>query len=138
MADINPNARTDATAVAEIFDTDLTPAQLNAFINTAHTVVQNNLLNKGLNEETLTQIELWLSAHYACVLDPRVERESVGREWSATYQGKTDKGFESTFYGQHALTLDSSHTLTKLGKVKKASMNVHTTADGDNMKQVYG
>lgn len=117
MATLNPAARTDADSVKEIIETELTDDVINAFINSAHLTVQNKLAASGLGSETLADIEKWLAAHYMAVARQRqTETESVGGEWSVKYQGRTDTGLNSTFYGQTALGLDTTGTLASLGK----------------------
>jgi hypothetical protein len=120
--------RTTATAVKVILDTDLTDAQITAFITTANALVDDQLLNKGLSSTILTEIEKWLAAHLASIRDQRVSRESIGDEYSATYQGKTDMGLEATLYGQTALALDTTGTLRST-KLKVADFEVYTTPD---------
>lgn len=128
MAALDPEARVSPDEVKEIIETDLAGDELNVFINTAHYLVQENLLNKGLSANILTQIELWLSAHYLAIRDQRVEEEWVGGEWKAKYQGKTAMGFEATTYGQQALMLDTSGSLVSIG-LKRAIVEVYSERD---------
>lgn len=128
MATLDPDARVAVSDVEDIIDTDLTDGQINAFINTAHRFIQANLLGVGLSADILTQIELWLAAHFLAIRDQRVESESVGGEWSAKYQGKTAMGFQATLYGQQALTLDSSGTLASVG-LKRVTFEVYSEED---------
>lgn len=128
MATIDPDARVSADDVKEIIETSLTDSQINAFINTAHHHVQDNLLNKGLSASKLTQIELWLSAHFLAIRDQRVESEGVAGEWQARYQGKTGMGFEATTYGQQALMLDTTGTLASSG-LKPVTFEVYSERD---------
>lgn len=128
MATLDPDARVDAGGVKEIIETSLADTLINAFINTAHHLVQEDLLNKGLSSDLLTEIELWLAAHFLAIRDKRVEKESVGNEWSATYQGKTKMGFEATTYGQQALMLDTTGSLAAIG-LKRATFEVYSEQD---------
>ena len=129
MASLVSGARVDADGVKEIVDTDLTNAQINNFINAAHLlVVQADLAGSGLAEALLVEIERWLSAHFLSIRDKRVEQESVGGEWSAKYQGKTDMGLEATTYGQQALALDTSGELAATG-LKRATLEVYSYVD---------
>ena len=124
MADLDPEARVDADDVKEIFETDLTDAQVNAFINTAHLLVEEELGNQGLSEGRLTEIEKYLSAHFAALRDQRLESETTGEHsWRA--QGKTDMGLDATIYGQQARILDTSGTLANASIPKQlASIEV--------------
>ena len=47
------------------------------FITTANIFINQVLGTAGLSEELLTQIELWLAAHFTCMMDPRVSFETI-------------------------------------------------------------
>lgn len=111
--------RVSGAEVKEIMDTDLTDSELDPFITTANALVNDRLQGK-LGTELLTQVELYLAAHFASLKDQRIQQESQGNV-STTFQGKTGMGLNFTHYGQMALSLDSSGTLAKLGK-RKASL----------------
>src|SRR5574340_201890 len=87
------------------------------FIQTASLVVDEELLNSGLSEERLRQIELWLAAHLSCTMDPRIKTEKMG-DASNTYQIADGQGLASTTYGLQVLLLDSSGKLANLYKPK--------------------
>lgn len=128
MATLDPDARVSPADVKEIIETDLADTALHVFINTAHNLVQDALVSTsaGLSNARLTDIELWLSAHYLAVgMERQVQSERVGDEWQATYEGKTDMGLNSTRYGQMALGLDTSGKLATLGK-QRARFKVFT------------
>ena len=123
MADLIAGARVDAAQVKEIFETDLTDQEINACINLANTLISSlGLAAAGVTAATLTQIELLLSAHYCCLKDPRAQKEKVGQDFDVTYQGKTDMGLNSTFYGQQAIALDPSGILASHAKGLKRAM----------------
>lgn len=130
MATLDSSARIEPDELREIIDTDLGDSILNAFINSAHYFIQENLLGKGLSANILTQIELWLSAHFLAIRDQRVESEGVAGEWQARYQGKTAMGFEATTYGQQALALDTSGTLASVG-LKAVTFEVYSEQDSE-------
>ena len=114
MAGVVSGSLIQVSDLIEIYETELTEAQLGAFVNMAHYVIQANLLDKGLGTELLTQIHLNLAAHFASTRDQRLARVKIeGLE--ETYQGKTDMGLDATFYGQTAKMLDSTGTLAELG-----------------------
>ena len=115
MADLNPDARVEADEVKEIFETDLSDGQVNAFINTAHLLVAEEISNQGLSEDRLTEIEKYLAAHFSSLRDPRVSRETTGG-YSYDVQGRTDLGLDATLYGQQVKLLDKS------GRLSAASM----------------
>lgn len=121
MADLSEDARVDADAVKEIFDTDLTDAQMNAFINTANNLVTEELGNAGLSADRLTEIEKYLSAHFAALRDPRFAQEAIG-DYRYQVQGKTEIGLDSTYYGQQAKLLDSSGILSTLNMTRRQAV----------------
>jgi len=73
-----------------------------------------------LSATLLERIEAFLSAHFYAHADQLKQSESIGRS-SAVYQGRTEVGLRSTQYGQTAVDLDLTGTLSSLGK-KKATM----------------
>jgi hypothetical protein len=106
-------ARVSDTDVFAIIDTSL--SDIDVFINTAHRMVDGYLLNTDLDEETLTDIERYLSAHVLSVQDMRVK--SVGVDvLSESYQGQWGFGLKGTSYGQMAILLDTSGTLGKIAE----------------------
>lgn len=120
-------ARITVSDLQDIYDTVLTSGQLTAFINTANTFINNSeLVEVGLSESLLTEIEKYLAAHFASLRDQRVQQENTAGEYSATYQGKTDMGFNSTQYGQMAVALDTSGTLAA-ASLKRGRMKVFST-----------
>lgn len=123
MATIDPDARVDPNDVRDIFDTDLDDGHLNAFINGAHRIVEDQLASSGLGQTTLDQIELYVSAHLATLWDQRAASESIGSEYTVSYQGQTGMHFEATFYGQTAMTMDKTGTLASAG-LKRARFDV--------------
>lgn len=123
MADIAEGVRIEADSVQEVFNTNLTDAQVNAFINMAHRFVDANLLDEGLAAGTLVDIELMLSCHFCALNDPRMKSENVAGEWSFSVQGVTGISLDATFYGQQAKLLDPTGKLDELGSnLKQASI----------------
>lgn len=113
MAEIDPEARVNPGDVRDIIDTELKDSQVNAHINTAHLVAGRIT---SLPEATMKMIELWLSAHFVAITDPELKSESVGGEWSTSYNVKTPgEGLEATRFGQQAIELDTSGTLVESG-----------------------
>lgn len=127
MATVVSGSRITVDDLTDIFDTILTESQLSAFINTAHNLIQANLLSSGLGETILTEIHKYLAAHFASLRDLRLQKERVA-DVSYDYQGKTDMGFRSTLYGQMALALDTSGKLASLA-LKPATFLVFDTPD---------
>lgn len=114
-------SRVTPEEVQEIIDTELTSAQITARITYATTFVDDYLDDgkKGLSEESLKEIERWLSAH---LIAATTERPAIEEEAGPVRQRFSDiftQGFNSTTYGQMAIGLDSSGTLAKMSDSKK-------------------
>ena len=109
-------ARTTPTEVNAIFDTDLSDSSLSEWIDIASSVVDDvETEDSSISDTRLTQIEKLLAAHYASAQDQRIENTS--RETaSVTYQGETGMNLRGTKYGQQAIQLDPTGTLSTLGK----------------------
>lgn len=109
-------ARTTPTEVKEIFDTDLADSSVSEWIDIASSVVDDVVSNdNSLSDTRLTQIEKLLAAHYASAQDQRIadtSRETA----SVSYQGDTGMNLQGTKYGQQAIQLDPTGTLSTLGK----------------------
>lgn len=110
MAERDAAARVNAEQVRDIISTTLSESQINAFINTAHQVVEQRLNGKQIPEALLAEIELWLAAHFLSMRDPRKKQVKVD-DMAVTYQGETGVGLEATSYGQQAVALDPTGTL---------------------------
>jgi hypothetical protein len=128
MANLADDARVTVAEVQEIIDTDLALGHIAAFINTAHHLVDEYLLNKGLSSDILAEIEKWLAAHFLSMKDQRKSQERMGADWNVVYQGKTDMGLNATLYGQQALVLDTTGSLASTG-LKRATFEVHSEFD---------
>lgn len=110
--------RVDGDDVKGIFDTTLTAGDLGPFIDTANALVNEHLQDEGVGSTLLTQIEKWLSAHFAAMWDQRVSEESVGQSrWK--YEGSDGMALQSTRYGQQAVALDPTGKLAKLNETRK-------------------
>jgi len=116
--------RVTAEEVKVVFDTQEADATVEAFIGVANRMVTANLSGE-LNDDILTDIELFLSCHFLSCKDPRTSEES-DVEVSAKFTAKYGKGFESTTYGQMALSLDSTGILINLGK---SGVTVHAVVE---------
>jgi len=111
--------RTNVDAVTEILDnTELSEDIIESFINSANVFVTNALGTKGLTVAVLTEIERWLAAH---MIVATRERQSVKEEAGTAkiqWAGVWGSGLLSTTYGQTAVALDTSNTLTAIAKIK--------------------
>ena len=118
----------DADAVSEIVDTDLTDAQINAFLNMAYyrtRPLSGQLSDCGGSGAEEGIIKL-LAAHFVKVNEGDVKSEWVGREWKVEYRGEGGMGLNATIYGQQAIAMDCSGKLASAG-LKKAGIYVVDT-----------
>lgn len=123
MASRDPNARVTPEQVMDIISTSLTEGQINAMINTAHQVAEQHLSAQGLDEDLLTQIELWLSAHYVCMRDPQKDTVKVDEVQVKYHRGQAGTGLAGSVYGQQAVALDPTGSLAS-ASLKKAVISV--------------
>jgi hypothetical protein len=65
-----------------------------------------------LSDARLSEIELYLAAHFCSLREPRLASEGID-VLSARYQGKTGMYLEATHYGQMAMMFDSTGTLRR-------------------------
>lgn len=84
------------------------------YITTASVVSNQFLTGKGLSEELLTQIEIYLAAHFAILAVERggLIKDAMGVS-SAGYTSPNNRlvGLMSTRFGQTAVTLDPTGSL---------------------------
>lgn len=103
-------ARVTDEEVRKIINTNIT--DISAFITAANLLVTNKLGDSDLDDDTLKQIELWISAHAVTIQD---RSESLAEkevdEAKEKYTGKFGMGLNSTKYGQMAIDLDTTKIL---------------------------
>ncbi len=111
-------ARTTATAVKKIISTDLSdPIVEDGFIASATELVTNALGDDTtLSDDLKEEIEKWVTAHLLASTREQQIQSGEAKGSKVVYQGKTGIGFESTFYGQMALRLDTTGKLASLGR----------------------
>jgi hypothetical protein len=108
--------RVTATTVKEIIQTTLSDDVINTnHIKTANTFVDEYLNTVGLSDNMLEQIELYLSAHYVALTEEGgpLTRDKLG-DADTSFANIYATGLKSTRYGQAALALDVSGTLSSL------------------------
>ena len=111
-------ARITEAEVKEIIDTSIT-SSLVAFIAAASSMVEDELVGKGLSATRLKEIERYLSAHFVSVKDVsqgQVVSEKIGDAQIDYKQFAAGKALDSSRYGQMAILLDTSGTLASIGK----------------------
>jgi hypothetical protein len=87
-----------------------------SFIETANVMVDQNLLDSGLSDAVLEQIEKYLAAHLLAIHpdEKQVIEQTIG-DAIDKYAGSFGKGLESTSFGQTVLLLDTTGTFAGLG-----------------------
>lgn len=105
-------SRITDTEVKNIINSEIT--DISEFISTADLIVSEQLEGKGLTEDRLKLIELYLAAHYLTLREKQTRYEQYGAAANA-YQGKTGMFLLSSFYGQTAVELDTTGTLREFG-----------------------
>lgn len=106
-------ARTTIADVKLILDnTTLPDSVITAFIKSANIFVTNALGSSALDNDTLQDIECWITAHLiSFTLERQSKKESAGSA-SVEYAGKFDGiGLKGTSYGQMAISLDTTGIL---------------------------
>lgn len=105
--------RADLLMICKEIDEDTELSEIASFIGDAHTVLCSNLDGWGVPLSILTLIEKYLSAHFANLAYPSTHREGLG-PMNRSYLLKPGEGFNSTRYGQTAVSLDPTGILKKL------------------------
>ena len=120
--------RVTATTVKEIVQSSLT----DDVINTNHIVTANIFVDEYLEGQTdlsdsmLTQIELYLAAHYVSLTEEggALTRDKLG-DADTSFANIYSQGLGSTRFGQSALALDVTGTLANLTTTRlKANFRV--------------
>jgi len=107
---------------------DLLPAESASFINTAHIMLCVMLDGYSLPNLLLIEIEKYLSAHYATLAYPAIQREGLAG-MSTSFATKIGYGLQNSRYGQTAISLDPTGRLQELSDGKK-SLNAMITNIG--------
>ena len=108
-----------------ICPTTATDAQVQMCLDMAQVTVGTVLAGTAQSEQTLWAIEVQLSAHYVCLIDPRAKDIGDGDTRVTLQRGQDGTGLASTQYGQAALALDSSGTLRALGTQKRTVIKLY-------------
>lgn len=99
--------RTSEQNVLELVPTD--SQDISKAINSANVMVDNLLTDTDLADNTLTQIETYLAAHFLAQ-NPAIRKET-GAELM-----EYKEGLKNTNFGQQAIDIDSSNILLKINK----------------------
>ncbi len=112
-------SRVKTLDIKRIINTEL--EDLSAFIQTASVQVDTIATLGLLGAPLLKEIERWLAAHYVALYERQDAKVTMG-DSSHTYGGKTGAGLSYTRFGQQALLLDTTGTLSN-GGLRRASMS---------------
>lgn len=94
------------------FSTGLTNSAIEEHIATAHDLVEDELAGKGMDENRLARIELYLTRHLIRFFAERQVDSESGGPLTRSYSGAFDhESLRATAPGQQALMLDKSNTL---------------------------
>lgn len=107
--------------ICKEIDADTPEADTTSFIESAHVLLCAVLDGYSIPTSLMTQIEKYLSAHFAVIAYPATQREGVG-PLTRSYVSKVDLRLDNTRYGQQALALDPTGVLAEIsaGKFKKS------------------
>jgi len=108
-------ARVVDTDVESIIDVD-SSLDVDIFIGMAHLLTDNVLSASGLSEDTLTEIERLLAAHFITVKYPQTKSEQIGdvrKSFVGDALGTVGLGLKGSTYGQAAMTMDTSGLLKR-------------------------
>ena len=103
--------RTTPEEVAGIIEVDAS-IPLTPFIMVASAMVDYHCGAAGLTEGNLLLVETWLAAHFYALRDRRVKSESAGPVSETKDDIKIDLALNQTVYGQTAMMLDTSGSLS--------------------------
>ncbi len=114
--------RTTTDLVTNILDeTTLDEDVIEAYINSANVFVTAYLGTKGLSDDLLANIEMWLAAHMIVVTRERAIKEAGAGGAYVKYAGEWGEGLLGSTYGQMAVNLDTTGTLINLAKQKSSA-----------------
>lgn len=112
------SALIDADDVRDVYRTTRDDAAIQPFIDVAVALSDARLASQGLTEPVLKEVQRYLAAHLLFITDTGIHESLRTEDVSERFTGgvRGDYGFQSSRWGQMALTLDSSGTLAALGK----------------------
>lgn len=111
-----------AAELVAVYETDRDDTALQPFITAAAAMTTARLTGKGLSDEALKQVQLYLAAHFVFVTETGVHEtlrvEDVSERF--TSNGK-QPGLLDSRWGRMAVLLDSSGTLAALTRLQPAA-----------------
>lgn len=120
--------RVTATEVKAILDDSaLSDPIVDTYILGANALVTENLAGTSMSADLLKEIERWVAAHLISVTRERQAKKEGAGGASIEYTGEWGTGLSGSSYGQMAMTLDYTGTLSSLDKKKVVLYAVPTT-----------
>jgi hypothetical protein len=107
--------RTTIAEVRALITTTLTDAGVTAYITAANNFVTAHL-DGLLDDDLLAEIERWIAAHYIAGTQERMAKREEAGTAKVEYIGEAAMGLNATFYGQTAIGLDTTGTLSQVSK----------------------
>jgi hypothetical protein len=123
--------RTDIDALKVLVHTEKDDEDLEVFVTSANVMVEENLLNAGLSSAMLTQIELYLAAHFLTLAEEMggIVRDTYG-DAASSFANVYGPGLKATRWGQQAIAFDVSGTLQALTTQKpRAQIRLESHVD---------
>ena len=106
--------KTTVDEVKKIIETDLEDDDVTSYIESTYAFLDNVLSTKLTDGALLTRIHQWVTAHFlASTREQQLSSAEAGSA-KAKFQGMTGMRLESTHYGQNAMVMDTTGTLTDL------------------------
>lgn len=121
-------ARTNVDDVKNIIETALTDPIIQAYVDSANVFVTGTLDGKGLSDEVMEEIEKWVTAHMIASTRERMGKEEEAGGARIEYLGIYGEGLASTPYGQMAIQLDTTGTLSSDLQGKKMAWSKAVTS----------
>ena len=123
--------RSNVTEVRKIIDTDIPDDRVEAFLKSASVMVDQALGKTTLlSEESKTEIEKFLTAHFIASTVTQQLAEAGGGVTRVKFQGEFGQGLKSTAYGQAVLRMDTTGILAQTDKDEKQQL-VFISLGGD-------
>lgn len=113
--------RVTAEEVTTILDTSLDEATITEYIEATSIVVNEWFKGVSISDDLLKEIERWMVAHNIAATRERMAREEGAGGAYIKYTGYMyGTGLKSTPYGQMAIQIDTTKTLTGIaGNIMK-------------------
>jgi len=111
--------RVTVDEVKTIIDTTLTATIITGYIKSANAFVTASLEPVLTDVTILKEIERWLAAHMIASTKERQSKEESAGGATIKYAGYWGTGLNGTSYGQMAIAIDTSRTLSAMAAGKQ-------------------